>query len=294
MTLVETRREDGAAIDIAPLSDALGAEVRGLDLSRPMSAPTFDRLRAAWLRHIVLLFRGQTLSDQALVAFSRRFGPLDLAPVSENRRAAVPGHPEVFVISNVVENGAAIGSLGNAEAFWHSDMSYLAAPPMASALYALEVPPVGGDTGFLNMYQALDSLPRALRAEIEGRSLKHDATTNSAGMPRDGVPEAADGGQGSGAHHPVIRRHPETGRRALYLGRRHKASLDGLSSGESDRLLDALWEHCLAPRFSWHHAWRPGDLLIWDNRCAMHRRDSFSPETRRLMHRTQIKGTRPV
>ena len=283
---------DQVARETLPLSPALGAEVRGIDVRR-VDDETFAWIKTAWLEHLVLLFRGQHLSDGELVAFSRRFGELDIAPPNENGVRSVDGFPEVLVISNVVEDGVEIGSLGNAEAAWHTDMSYIEAPPTGSLLYALEVPPAGGDTGFLNMYQALEALPEVLDRRIEGLAIKHDATTNSAGYLRAGTEPAADLTRSPGACHPTIRRHPETGRPALYLGRRHLAYVPGLALDDSEDLLDQLWAHVTQERFTWHHQWRAGDLVIWDNRAAMHRRDSFDAGARRIMHRTQIKGDRP-
>jgi len=280
-------------IHVRPLSAALGAEIGGVDVTR-LDDDGLARVKAAWLEHLVLLFRGQRLSDGELVAFSRRFGPLDVAPPNENGVRSAPGFPEILVISNVVEDGVEIGSLGNAEAAWHTDMSYIETPPTGSLLYALEVPPAGGDTGFLNMYRALDELPGELRRRVEGKHIKHDATTNSAGYLRAGVERPDDLQVSPGVCHPIVRRHPETGRQALYLGRRHLASIPGLEPEGSEHLLDALWAHTTQTRFTWHHQWRAGDLLIWDNRAAMHRRDPFDAKARRIMHRTQIAGDRPV
>src|SRR3954451_18989578 len=164
----------------------LGAEVVGVDL-RDVDDHAFKAIHRAWLDHLVLLFRNQDLDDDQLIAFSRRFGDLDLAPIQENGRRFVDGHPEIYVVSNVLENGVAIGSLGAGEAVWHTDMSYLEDPPKASMLYAIEVPSLGGNTGFTNMYRAFEDLPDALKQRIEGRRLKHDGTYNSGGYVRQGI-----------------------------------------------------------------------------------------------------------
>ena len=277
-------------ITIVPLSPALGAELRGIDLAQDLDRASVAAIRQAWLAHLVLLFRGQCLTPARLVAFSRRFGTLDVAPPNENGQRFVPNYPEILVISNVVEGGVAIGSLGAGEAAWHSDMSYLETPPLGSALYALEVPRAGGDTGFANMYQALDTLPATLRQAIEARAIKHDASTNSAGYLREGAEAVVDVTASPGTDHPIIRVHPETGRPALYLGRRQHAYVVGQPVGRSDALLDALWAHATAPAMAWHHRWRAGDLVLWDNRCVVHRRDRFDPAARRVMYRTQISG----
>ena len=279
-------------MDIRPTGGGVGAEVTGIDLRR-LGDAGFAALRRAWTDHAVLLVRGQALSDDDLVAFSRRFGELDLAPVQESGRRTVAGRPEIYVVSNVIENGAPIGSLGAGEAVWHTDMSYLPAPPIASLLYALEVPPAGGDTWFCNMYDALDRLPAELRRRLAGRRVKHDGTYNSGGYLRQGLVASDDPRTAPGALHPLICRHPESGREMLYLGRRRNAWLEGFDLAESDALLDAIWARVEAPAICWRHRWRVGDLVLWDNRCTMHRRDAFEPTSRRVMHRTQVKGIAP-
>jgi taurine dioxygenase len=278
-----------AGVDVLPNRAALGAEVRVIDLHH-ISDDEFAAIHRAWLEHLVLLFRGQSLSDEDLVAFSRRFGELDWAPVQENGRRFVSGHPEIYVVSNVFENGVAIGSLGAGEAVWHTDMSYLEQPPKASMLYAIEVPPAGGDTGFTNMYRAWEELPARLKRAVEGRRLKHDGTYNSGGYLREGVIATDDPTTSPGAYHPIAYRHPETRRIALYLGRRRNAYIEGLPLAESETLLDALWQQATRDELVWYNRWRVGDVVLWDNRCTMHRRDPFDPMARRIMHRTQIKG----
>jgi len=281
-------------IEIVPTGAALGAELRGIDL-RGVDDATFAAIHRAWNDHLVLLVRGQSLSDDDLIAFSRRFGALDWAPVQENGRRFVDGKPELYVVSNVVENGVAIGSLGAGEAVWHTDMSYLPDPPKASILYALEVPPAGGATGFCDMYRAYEELPAELKRAIEGRRLKHDGTFNSGGYVREGVVATDDPIASPGTFHPIVCTHPETGRKTLYLGRRRNAYIEGLALAESEALLDALWEHATRDQATWYNQWRVGDLVLWDNRCTMHRRDPFDAAARRVMHRTQIKGeARPV
>jgi taurine dioxygenase len=173
-------------------------------------------------------------------------------------------------------------------------MSYIPEPPMASALYSLEVPPAGGDTGFCNMYLAYETLAPELRRQIEGRLCRHDASRNSAGELRRGFVDAPDPSQTIGAEHPIVRIHPATGRQALFLGRRRNAYIPDLPLADSEALLDALWAHATKDEFTWYQQWRVGDLILWDNRCVMHRRDAFDPTTRRVMHRTQVKGDRPV
>jgi taurine dioxygenase len=268
----------------------LGAEILDVDMGAPIPESTMRAITDAWEQHLVLLFRGQRLSDPQLIAFSSRLGDLDMCPPNDLGRTHIPEFPEIVVISNATKNGVKIGSLGNYESIWHTDMSYAQIPPRASVLHALEVPPSGGDTQFSNMYLALERMPAALRAEIEGAMLIHDASLDSAGSLRKGQPEVTDPSMAPGAHHPMVRLHPSSGREALYLGRRRNAFVIGRSPPESEQLLDKVWAHATQPEFSWTHKWRVGDLLLWDNRCTMHRRDAFDASTTRIMHRTQVTG----
>ncbi len=280
-------------LDVVATGAALGAEIRGLDL-RTVDDAAFEAIHAAWLRHSVLLFRGQALTPDELISFSRRFGGLDLAPIQETGRRFVVDKPELYVVSNVLgADGQPIGSLGAGEAVWHTDMSYLPRPPKASMLYALEVPASGGDTHFASMYAAHDALPAALRARAAGLLVKHDGTYNSGGYLRAGVTATDDPREAPGHLHPLVCRHPETGRAMLYLGRRRMAYIDGLTLAESEALLDELWSHATQPAVGWAHRWRVGDLVLWDNRCTMHRRDPFDAAARRVMHRTQVQGEAP-
>jgi len=285
-------------LEIVPFDAALGAEVRGVDLSRPLPEADIRAIRAAWLDRLVLLFRGQSLTDDQLVAFSRRFGDLEFPPSKllnytqgSGQKAEVP--PEINVISNVKENGKPIGQLGAGEAAWHTDSAFVEIPPAGSILYSIEIPPAGGNTSFLNMHAALETLPADLRGRIEGRRAKHDQTYTSAGTKRADYEEVTDMRAAPGPCHPMMRTHPETGRKALYLGRRLNSYIDGMDVVESEALLDAVWAHVLQPRFVWTHVWRLGDVLMWDNRAVMHRRDAFDDNARRILHRTQIKGDRP-
>jgi len=287
-----TKTGSASRVTVVPSGKALGAEVQGVDL-RAVNAEDFASIHRAWLDHSVLLFRGQKLSDKDLIAFSRKFGDLDWAPIQETGRRFVEGHPEIYVVSNVMENGEPIGSLGAGEATWHTDMSYLEDPPKASILYALEVPPSGGNTYFCSMYRAYEILPEALKKRIEGKSLKHDGTYNSGGYVRQGVAAVDDPMKSPGAFHPLVCTHAETNRRGLYLGRRRNAYIGGLSLPESEALLDELWSYMDREDLAWHNEWRVGDLVFWDNRCTMHRRDPFDASSRRVMHRTQIKGQAP-
>jgi taurine dioxygenase len=281
---------------IQPTGGALGADVHGVDLSQPVSDAAFARIAEAWSRHLVLRFSGQRIDDRMLMSFSARFGDLDRVPVAaanfDRADSGLDGDvaPWVTVISSVVKDGKPVGGLGSYELVWHTDMSYNDLPPRASLLYALEVPPDGGNTGFLNMYEAYETLAPDLKRAIEGRTCIHDSSRNSAGELRRGFQRTLDVRQTPGAVHPLVRLHPVSGRKALFLGRRPGAYVHGLPVEESEQLLDAVWAHATQERFAWYQKWRGGDLVMWDNRCVMHRRDAFDESLRRLMHRTQIVG----
>jgi len=277
-------------IKVTKLADALGAEVSGVDLSQPLGEATFAAIRAAWLEHAVLRFRGQRLTDPQLIAFTRHFGELDPPGPNPYGKPFLPEHPELNVISNIKVDGTPIGGLGDGEAIWHADMTYVEQPPMGAILHALEIPPTGGDTYWANQCAAHDALPAALAKRIEGRRAVHDATYNSAGIKRKGYEDVTDPRRAPGARHALVRQHPETGRKVLFLGRRRNSYIEGLELAESEALLDELWAHATQPQFVFRHQWRVGDVVVWDNRCTLHRRDPFDPAARRLMHRSQIKA----
>jgi taurine dioxygenase len=294
------------SIEIVPFEAGLGAEIRGVDIRRPLAPTDRDMIRGAWLQHLVLRFRDQPMSDEQHMAFTRQFGELEFNPAAliqkqygvetqtAGRRTEVPA--EISVISNIIEDGRPIGGLGDGEAFWHTDSSFVDVPPAASLLRSLEVPPqnAGGSTHFLNMYSAYETLPEATKRQIDGLKMIHAATHSSAGRAHKGFETVSDVSKVPGAHQPMVRTHPESGRKALFLGRRINAYVIGFSIEDSEELLDRLWQHTTQDRFTWRQDWRVDDLVWWDNRCAMHRRDAFDPASRRLMHRTQLKGTRPV
>jgi taurine dioxygenase len=281
---------------IQPIGGALGADVHGVDLSKPVSEAAFEHIAAAWSEHLVLRFAGQRIDDHMLMQFSARFGQLDRVPIAAANFDRIDSglgddvREWVTVISSVVKNGKPVGGLGSYELVWHTDMSYNPLPPRASLLYALEVPPDGGNTGFLNMYTAYETLSPELKRAVEGRTCIHDSSRNSAGELRKGFQRTLDVRRTPGAVHPLVRLHPVTKRKALFLGRRPGAYIHGLAVEESEALLDAVWAHATQERFAWYQKWRAGDLVLWDNRSVMHRRDAFDESLRRLMHRTQIVG----
>jgi taurine dioxygenase len=293
-TVPLSRPESYDAIELRPFDLPLGAEVRCGDLRR-LDANGRQAIHRAWLEHLVLLIRGQSLSADDMVNFVSTFGEVNFAtPLSE----LPPGtrdrpNPYIAMVSNIRHDGQPIGTLGDGEVVWHSDMSYHEAPISASMLYAVEIPPTGGRTGFINMYQALDTLPSALRERLGRLTIKNDATYNSAGQIRRGMSPVFDVRTSPGVSHPALRTHPETRYNALYLGRRRHGYVNGLSVDESERLLNQLWSHATTLP-AWYHAWEVGDVIVWDNRCVMHRREPFDPAARRLLQRAQCKGSRPV
>ena len=276
------------ALRVVP-TGTVGAEVKGVSLAR-VTEPRMDAVKQAWYRHDVLVFRNQKLTDDELLAFSRHFGALDPPPNQGAGRKSPAGYPEIYVVSNVLdEQGEPIGALGDGEATWHTDMSYAPQPPDASMLYSLEIPENGGDTWFCSMKAALAKMPQRLVERIKGLDIKHDGTYDSGGYLRRGLAPSADPRTSVGTPHPIIIEHAVSGDRALYLGRRRNAYVMGLDVAESEALLDELWSY--VDTSVYRHRWSLGDLVLWDNRTTMHRRDAFDPAARRVMHRTQIKGS---
>ena len=281
-------------IAIKNLDAMLGAEVSGIDLSKPLVRSEVTEIENVWRDRLVVMFRRQKLSDPELIAFSKNFGELDPPGPNPYGESFNKEHPELNVISNVVENGKPIGNLGDGEAVWHADMTYVEVPPKAAVLHSLEIPPSGGNTYFANMFAAYQTLPAHLKKASDGKIAVHDASTNSAGMLRKGYKKVTDVREVVGAHHPLVRTEPNTGRKALFLGRRPNSYVIGLEVAESEALLDALWAHATQQRFVMCHEWQVGDVLMWNNLSVLHRRDAFDPKSRRIMHRSQIKGDERV
>jgi taurine dioxygenase len=299
-----------AAFRAVPTGAALGAEIQGVDFSLPVPEDVKDALRAAWAEHLVLLVRNQDIDDHQLLAAAGIFGPphdaasrkyhLDAGRKVDNRYM-ISQHPSVSIISNLDENGNPVkdnGGLGSYEVVWHTDNSYVAIPPAGSMLYSLIIPVNGGgDTSFNNQYLAYDELPDELKRAIEGRTQVHDSSRNSAGVLRPGVQLPTRPEEVEGPTHPLVRVHPVTGKRALYLGRRRawpSNYIVGLDNSQSEALLDRLWAHATQPRYAWTHRWRVGDVVLWDNRCCMHYRSEVDSSQPRVMHRTTIKGEVPI
>jgi taurine dioxygenase len=289
---METRRAHvevkprSAAFAVRPLSPALGAEIVGVDLGQEIDDRAFAQIRDGWHQHLVILLRDQELSEDDQVRFAQKFGP----PAVIHTKQFVRNHPAVMLISNVREDGKPIGALPDGEMHFHTDQCHQERPAMASMLYAIEVPRAGGNTLFANGYKAYETLPDALKLRIAGRKALNAYDYDTAAMKRgtrlaEGVPSCV---------HPVVRTHPATGRKALYVNRLMTVRIEGLPADESDELLDTLFAHQERREFVYEHVWRPGDLLMWDNRCTLHARTDFSPDERRLMRRVTILGEKPV
>jgi taurine dioxygenase len=271
-----------SSLTITPLSPTFGAEISGIDLSAHLDDATRAGILAAWRRHLVLIFRGQTLSPDDLLDLARGFGTLDLAPPFDNQQSSLPGYPEIAVVSNVEDKGAPIGGLGAGELAWHSDMTYRADPPVGCALFAKEIPSAGGNTHFLNMNACLGALAPDLRSAISDRHLIHDSRYTSAGTER------VAGDSFAAVDHPLILTDPLSQKPILLLGRRRQSAVVGLDEMQGKDLLNALWEPADRNQFVVTHSWKPGDVVLWANIAVMHRRDAFSSAERRVLLRAQI------
>jgi alpha-ketoglutarate-dependent taurine dioxygenase len=297
-----------ATLEIVPSCAAVGAEVRGVDLSQPVPDDVAEALRNAWSKHLVLLFRDQEMTPEQYLEAARIFGKPQVGAARKYFEKAgtldtlhtLPV-PEVSVLSNLDGEGRPVkenAGLGSLEVVWHSDNSYIEQPPAGSTLYAREIPDDGtGKTSFNSQYLAYEELPADLRAAIEGKRSKQDASRNSAGTLRPGVKKPEKPEDVPGPMHPLIRVHPVTKRKALYLGRRRvypSQFIDGVSHEESEALLDRLWAHATQDKYKWTHTWRVGDMLVWDNRAAMHYREPVNSDQRRVMWRSQFQGEQVI
>jgi len=279
-------------MQVTKLKPAFGAAVEGISLSE-LNDAEFRELHDLWKAHGAMLVRGQqAMTDAQFEAFSKRFGELDPPPNQGVGRKNVPGFPDLYVVSNELDaGGEPLGALGYSEAVWHTDMSYLPVPPIASMLLARKLPAWGGNTWAASMCAAYENLPAALRERIKTLKIKHDGTRDSGGNLRKGVQDDPNPMTSKGHPHPAVIRDPGTGKPALFLGRRPRAYVMGLPLEESEKLLDELWLHAFKPENTYEHRWQVGDVLIWSNYSTMHKRDEFDKNTVRRMHRSQIKGT---
>ena len=277
------------AIEIRPLSGSLGAEIHGLDLARPLDAGTFERVERAFLDHLVLFFRDQELTPVQQVAFAARFGPVGRYPLAE----PIPEHPDIIAV--VKEPGQTTNFGG----VWHSDTAYLECPSLGSLLYAKDVPARGGDTLFANMYLAYESLSPGLRRLLDGLRAVNSAGKNKETLRGDhlaggAMTRTAVEARGLQAEHPVVRRHPVTGRKALYVNRAHTVAFKDMTEAESAGLLSYLFAQAAREDITCRFRWRAGSLALWDNRCTQHYPLNDYPGQRRVMHRVTIEGDRPA
>ncbi len=281
------QRTDGAQaspatiIQTRPLAPRIGAEILGLDLRDDLSAQVVEAIRDTWHRNGVILIRGQSLDEAAQVKFAQCLGDLGKVLHAHEGRSSLPG---VMYISNVRENGKLIGALPDGEMYFHSDQCYIENPSVGTMLYAMEIPSKGGDTIFANMFAAYDELPDDLKRRIEGRKALNvydyqNAATVRGSEVKDGVPSFA---------HSMVKAHSATGRKALYVNRLMSDHIVGMDRAESDALLERLFDHQEQERFLYRHVWKPGDLLLWDNRSTLHARSDFDASERRKMRRTVV------
>ena len=276
-------------LKVSKLSRHIGAVVEGIDLSQPIDAAMSARLKQLWLDHVILLFRGQPLSQADLRRVTEMFGPI--GKLARPAKFRPPGFDnlleDIMLISNIRENGEAIGALPDGEMMFHHDMIHAELPHNGTCLFAVEVPSVGGNTLFASCYAAYETLDPAVRARLEGRRARH---FYSYGAVQRGDPNRQAVAASAQSAHPVFRTHDETGRKAVYVNRLMTEEIEGLEPDESARLLELLFDHSENPEFVYEHVWRPGDLIVWDNRASMHARTDFSPGERRLLLRTTIAG----
>ena len=277
---------------IIPTGAALGAEIQGVDLSRPLDGDTFAAIDRAFNEHGVIFFRDQNITPRQQVAFTQRFGDIELNIFSE--RWSVASAPEIVVVSNITENGKPIG-IKRAGENWHSDMCYTARPPRGTMLYALEIPDLFGlplgDTEFASAAAAWDALPETTRKRIDGLRATFDFTGRKRAFP----PTPSEIERNPPVKHPIVRTHPATGRKCLYVMRDDCTCIDGMDQDEAEATITALADHIVKPAFIYRHQWRPGDLLMWDNCTVQHRAiHDYDMPRRRLMHRTTMGGTVPA
>lgn len=279
-------------LDLAPISPVMGAEVHGIDLAAPLNEATFAAIRAAFNRHMLLRFPTQKLDEAALVSFSRRFGELQIHVLDEYRH---PRFPEIYVLSNVDKaTGRTTGyHPDRGTLVWHSDLSFQRRPALATILYGIAVPKTGGETLFADMCAAYAALTDDTKRRIAALRGVHDldySRTRAGAQPMTEKQRA----EAPPVDHPLVRIHPETGRKSLYISH-HISRIEGMPDAESQRLLAELMAHATSPRFVYANRWQTGDVVMWDNRCTMHRATEYdASEERRVIHRTVVKGDIPV
>ena len=281
-----TLEKKPSAFAVRPLSPALGAEITGVDLREPIDAMLKQKLLDTWHEHQVILLRNQMLDEDAQVRFAETFGPP--ARSTSGRTYKGVKNPAVMLVSNIREDGKPIGALPDGEMHFHTDQCHQVAPAAATMLYAIEIPSKGGNTLFANAYKAYETLPDDIKQRLAGRRALNAYTTDS--TTRSTNYEGAN----SSYWHPAVRTHPATKRKALYVNRLMTREIEGLPREESDALLKMLFDHQEQPQFVYEHVWRPGDIVMWDNRCTLHARTDFSAGERRLLRRVTLIGEAPV
>ena len=281
--------------EIKPLSEGFGAEVIGLDLGQTLSDDDFETVRRAWFEAGVIVFRDQKLTPEHQVAFSKRFGPLIIHVMDQFQQ---PGHPEILLISNKKREDGSAEGFEEAGRYWHSDVSYVEKPALGSLLYAVEIPPEGGDTMFADMRRALETLPEETRLRITGRRGQHSYTRNfennetmKSGRPAISSDQKS---QLPGATHPIVRTVTDTNHQTLFVNPGFTFGIEDMDASDSEPLLSELFAHSTRPELVYVHEWKPRDLLCWDNRTVMHHATPFDPAHSRHMRRTTIEGSRPV
>ncbi|MDF2115206.1 TauD/TfdA family dioxygenase [Roseiarcaceae bacterium H3SJ34-1] len=274
-------------VEIIPLAKHIGAEIRGVDLGKPIDPSLREQIHEAWLKNIVLLFRDQKLTQQDLLDATAVFGKIGkLGRPKEFRPAGYDSLLEnIMLISNIRENGEPIGALPDGEMMFHHDMLHAEIPHKGTCLYSVEVPSSGGNTVFANGYAAYETLPEEVKLALDGKRAFHHYNygTTKKGA-NNGVAAFSE------STHPIFRTHEDTGRKTIYVNRLMTVKIEGMLEDESNRLLEQVYDHSEKPEWRYEHVWRPGDLLVWDNRCSMHARTDFSAGERRLMLRTTIEG----
>ena len=278
--------KEAPAFAVRPLSPALGAEITGIDLREPIDGMLKQKLLDTWHAHQVILLRNQTLDEDAQVRFAETFG--SPARVTSGRTFKGVKNPAVMLVSNIREGGKPIGALPDGEMHFHTDQCHQVKPAAATMLYAIEIPSKGGNTLFANAYKAYETLPDDIKQKLAGRRALNAYATDT--VTRTTSYEGAN----SSYRHPAVRTHPATGRKALYVNRLMTREIEGLLREESDALLQMLFDHQEQPQFVYEHVWRPGDILMWDNRCTLHARTDFSAGERRLLRRVTLIGETPV
>jgi taurine dioxygenase len=283
--------QDVMDIAVTPLSPACGAEIGGVDLTRPLSRETVAAIKDAWGKHLVLVFRGQTINEEQQLRFASYFGDLGTRkkapePLRSRAEGIYQTNEKVLLVTNIKVDGEPIGAFGEGEFWFHIDSGYTARPYRYTFLYALELPSSGGNTMFSNMYRAYEAVPAALKQKLRGkkalhiheykRSEKADLTRDISGTPHH--------------HHPVFITHPDTGRKTLFVDRLMTARIEGFDAVESDAILEELYAIGERREFIYEHVWKLGDFLMWDNRCTIHARTDFPKSERRLLRRCTVDG----